>query len=347
MSMTMPNPIDTDGNNKISQKELKEWRKKPLAERIAQPNFKSMAETWGFAAGYLEQTEELQELLDSILQRGITDPAMVKNIISTSKFGLKYAADYIEADKIRKGAPEVWAAQVQSTANTIKEKAQAMGSTITDAQAMEWAESFLLTTSGDRTAANYQEFDEEWLDRVLSSAIDFTKRKTINGIEIYDLSGTAETQAETLYNLAYEYGMDTSMSNPAFTGWFENAVKRLAGKELTTEDLDDEIINNAISRFPGMAQQLQRGLTLRQAADPYLKAIADVLELDAGSINLDDNLVQQVLNSVDEGGNFRPMSIYEAKLAARRDPRWQYTETAKTEYTDLASMILKDFGFLG
>lgn len=347
MSMTLPNPIDTDGNNKISRKELAAWRKKPLSERIANPNFQSMAETWGFAAGYIQNTPDLQELLDSVLQRGVTDPNMVKNIIANSPFGLKYASSYVEADKIRKGAPDVWRAQVQSTANTIKEKAQNMGAAITDEQAMEWAESFLLTTSGDRTQANYQEFDNEWLDRVLASAIDFTKRKEINGIQIYDLSGSAETQAETLYNLAYQYGMDTSMSNEAFTGWFENAVKRLAGKESTTEDLDDEIVNNAISRFPGMAQQLQRGLTLRAAADPYLKAIADVLELDANSISFDDDLVQRVLNNVDEGGQFKPMSLYDAKLAARRDSRWQYTEKAKTEYTDIASRILKDFGFLG
>lgn len=347
MSMTMPNPIDTNGDNKIDKKELKQWQAKPLAERVADPDFEMMAETWGFASGYLQQTPALQELLNTVLERGMTDVTMVKNFIANSDWGLRFTESFIEADQIRKGAPTVWSSMVDRTVKEIKERAMNMGATISDAEARDYAEKFLLTTSGDKTDPNYKEFDEEWLDRILSSSIDFSKTKTINGVTFYDLSGTAENQAQTLYDLAYNYGMDTSMSNDTFTGWFENAVKRLASKELTTEDLDDEIVENAISRFPGMAQQLQRGLTLRQAADPYMKAIAEVLEMDAGTLSFDDNLVQQVLNNVDEGGNFKPMSIYDAKLAARRDPRWQYTGTAKTEYTDLASRILKDFGFLG
>lgn len=343
----MPNPIDTDGDNKISRKELKEWQNTPLSERIANPDFQVMAESWGFASGYLGQTPALQELLNTVLERGMTDATMVKNFIANSDWGQRYANTYIEADQLRKGAPEVWAATVNRTVTEIKRRAQAMGADISDGEARDYAEKFLLTTSGDKTSPNYEEFDEDWLDRVLSSSIDFSKTKTINGVEFYDLAGAAETQAETLYQLAYDYGMDTSMSNDAFTGWFENAVKRLAGRETTTEDLDDEVINYAMSRFPGLQQQLSRGLTLRQAADPYMKAIAEVLEFDTGSLSFDDNLVQQVLNNVDEGGNFKPMSLYDAKLAARRDPRWQYTGTAKTEYTDIASRILKDFGFLG
>lgn len=347
MSMGMPNPIDTDGDNEVSRKELKEWQNTPLSERVADPDFQAMAETWGFASGYMSQTPALQELLNTVLERGMTDATMVKNFIASSDWGLRYASTYTEADQLRKGAPEVWEATVNRTAVEIKRRAQSMGADISDAEALDYAEKFLLTTSGDKTSPNYEEFDEDWLDRVLSSSIDFSKTKTINGVQFYDLAGSAEQQAEALYQLAYDYGMDTSMSNSAFTGWFENSVKRLASRETTTEDLDDEVVNYAMSRFPGLQQQLSRGLTLRAAADPYMKAISEVLEFDPGSLSFDDNLVQQVLNSVDGQGNFKPMSLYDAKLAARRDDRWQYTSTAKNEYTDMASKILKDFGFLG
>jgi hypothetical protein len=347
MSMGVPNPIDTDGDGTTSQEELQAYLNTPFEQRVASPDFEAMAEMYGFASGYLSQTPALQELLDIALQRGMTDVTMIKNFIANSDWGLRYTSTYNEAEQLRLGAPKVWQATVNRTATEIKQRAQNMGADISDAEALDYAQKFLLTSSGDKTSPNYEEFDDDWLDRVLSSSIDFSKTKTLNGVTFYDLSGTAENQAETLYQLAYEYGMDTSMSNAAFTGWFENSVKRLAGRQTTTEDLDDEVVNYAMSRFPGLQQQLARGLTLRQAADPYMKAISEVLEFDPNTLSFDDNLVQQVLNSVDGQGNFKPMSLYDAKLAARRDDRWQYTSTAKNEYTGLASTILKDFGFLG
>jgi hypothetical protein len=69
--------------------------------------------------------------------------------------------------------------------------------------------------------------------------------------------------------------------------------------------------------------------------------------LEVGDVDLNDDLFQRIINNTDEQGNFRPMSLYEARLAARKDPRWDYTGQAKEEKTEIASKILADFGFLG
>lgn len=347
MTVQTFSPLDFNRDGSVSQKELKRWNRMPLQDRMAQPDFDRMTENWGYAAGYLDATPELAQLLSDILAAGITDASVIEDRIANSQWGLSYAKTYIEADRIRKGAPEVWTSMLDRATTDLKQRALNMGAELTDQQAADYAEKFLLTTSGRMTDEGYAVFDEKWLDKVLASAIDFSKTKTVNGIQIYDLTGTAETQAQSLYNIAYEYGMDTSMSNGVFNDWFQNAVKRLVGGETTLEDVDDMVVENAISRFPGLAQQIQRGLTLRQAADPYLKVIGETLGYDPGTLDLGDDLVQKVLNNVDEKGNFVTMSLYDAKLMARRDPRWQYTEQAKNEYTDIASMILKDFGFLG
>lgn len=340
-------PVDLNRDGQVTQKEVQRWQRMPLEQRVAQPDFERMAANWGYAAGFIQATPELAQLLSDIMAEGTTDARVIEARIANSPWGLSYAKTYVEADRIRKGAPDVWASMLDEARTDVMERARNMGADITDEQAIDFAEKFLLTTSGKRTEPGYQEYDEKWLNKVLAGAIDFTKTKTIGGVQVYDLAGTAETQAESLYNIAYEYGMDTSMSNEAFTGWFQNAVKRIVSGETTLEDADDEVVNEAISRFPGLAQQLQRGLTLRQAADPYLKVIGETLEYSPGTLGFDDDLVQRVLNNVDPSGNFVPMSLYDAKLAARRDPRWQYTEKAKNEYTDIASTILKDFGLLG
>jgi hypothetical protein len=41
------------------------------------------------------------------------------------------------------------------------------------------------------------------------------------------------------------------------------------------------------------------------------------------------------------------MSIYDYQRALRKDSRWQYTNKAKEEVSDVALNVLRDFGFQG
>jgi len=69
--------------------------------------------------------------------------------------------------------------------------------------------------------------------------------------------------------------------------------------------------------------------------------MAKVLEIDAGSIKLDDPTLRAAI------GPDKEMPIYEFERALRKDPRWQYTDTAREEVSDVALGVLKDFGFTG
>lgn len=338
--------VDLNKDGKIGPKELKAWNK--AGRPVDELDTAALGEQYGYAATLLEEYPELSEILTGILQDGITDPNLQMARITNSEWYRSYLPQYLQTSQQRANQnPDIWNAQVKSQADSIKEQYTLAGVPIDDATAAKYAEQMIYGSSGDARTGNFEIYDKTWLAKKIDSSIDFTKTKTVNGIEIYDLAGNAEKSAESLYKLAYEYGVDTSMTNTGFTRWFENSLGSFARGDISVEDIDDELQTMAMSQFPGMAQQLQRGLTLRQAANPYLKAIGDTLGYDADSLDLNDNLVQRVLNSTDEQGNFKPMSLYDAKLAARKDERWQYTETAKKEYTDMASTILKDFGFEG
>jgi hypothetical protein len=41
------------------------------------------------------------------------------------------------------------------------------------------------------------------------------------------------------------------------------------------------------------------------------------------------------------------MSIYDFEKTLRQDQRWQYTDQARSEASDIATKVLKDFGFMG
>lgn len=338
--------VDLNKDGKIGPKELKAWNK--AGRPVDALDTAALGEQYGYAATLLTEFPELQEILTGILQDGITDPNLQMARITNSEWYKSYLPQYLQVSQQRAGQnPDIWNAQVATQAKSIMEQYTAAGVPIDDATAAKYAEQMIYGSSGDARTGNFEIYDKDWLANKIDSSIDFTKTKTVNGIEVYDLAGTAEKSAESLYKMAYEYGVDTSMTNTGFTRWFENSLGAFARGKIAVEDIDDELQTMAMSQFPGMTQQLQRGLTLRQAANPYLKAIGDTLGYDPDSLDLNDNLVQRVLNSTDEQGNFKPMSLYDAKLAARRDERWQYTETAKKEYTDMASTILKDFGFEG
>jgi hypothetical protein len=139
------------------------------------------------------------------------------------------------------------------------------------------------------------------------------------------------------------------MSNTGFTTWFEASMKGLVSGKLNPQQIDDQLQARAKSFAPGLSNLIDQGQTLRQAADPWLTAIADTWELGSvNEIDLNDATVQKVLNYTDEKGNVSPINLYDAKKMARRDTvRFDATQTAKQEKTRIASTLLRDMGFLG
>jgi len=312
-------------------------------------NLNNLARDFGIAAATLKSNEELSTVLTNLLndmrvnKTEYTERDIVQKIQETNWFRT-HLTSYLTTEKDRAAKPEVFEGLKRAKATRIQEQYAASGAEIDNETALAMAEK-LMYASGTDADGNMQIYDDTWLKDQITSAIDFTKTRKVGDFEFYDLSGAAEQTATSLYKMANDYGLDSSMSNKAFTSWFEASTKGLIDGTLQQEDVDDELINMAMSKFPGFAQQLQRGITLKDAVNPYIKTIADTLGYDETMIDLNDNLVKKVLNNVDAQGNFKPMSLYDAELEARRDERFQYTETAKKEKTDIAAQILKDFGF--
>jgi hypothetical protein len=312
-------------------------------------NLNNLARDFGIAAATLKSNEELNTVLANLLndmrvnKTEYTERDIIQKIQETNWFRT-HLTSYLTTEKDRATKPEVFEGLKRAKATRIQEQYAASGAEIDNETALAMAEK-LMYASGTDADGNMQIYDDTWLKDQITSAIDFTKTRKVGDFEFYDLSGAAEQTATSLYKMANDYGLDSSMSNKAFTSWFEASTKGLIDGTLQQEDVDDELINMAMSKFPGFAQQLQRGITLKDAVNPYMKTIADTLGYDETMIDLNDNLVKKVLNNVDAQGNFKPMSLYDAELEARRDDRFQYTETAKKEKTDIAAQILKDFGF--
>jgi len=272
---------------------------------------------FGIAAGIIGADTSLSKVLDDILAQGITSEALMTQMIQGTLW-YKNQTDKQRAFVYAKETnPGQFAADLQLNASNIVKQFMGNGIQITAAQAIDYAQQLMQSVIID-ASGKVVRYDQEFLNKIMANSIDFSKKSTIGGKQIYNLTGKLETVANELYKRASEYGFDSSMSNERFAGWFENSIKGLISGTTNAEDIDNELQKQAMSMFPGLVNQLSQGQTLKQAADPWLNAIAGVWEVDQSTLDVNNPFVQRALNYTDEKGNVTTMNLYDTKKMARR-----------------------------
>jgi hypothetical protein len=86
---------------------------------------------------------------------------------------------------------------------------------------------------------------------------------------------------------------------------------------------------------------LGQGYDLEAIYAPYKNIMANILEIDPNTVSLSDSALRMGISK--EGD----MNLYDYERALRNDSRWQYTQKAREEVSDVALRVLRDFGFQG
>ena len=305
---------------------------------------------FGITAAVINNDPSLLAALNRILGVDggpmITDPALQEAIVKGTSWYRDQTDTQRQYDYARATNPGQFAADLQKNASNIVKQYAALGLNITANQAIEYANNMM--KQAIIKDGKVVRFDQDYLNKLMADSIKFTTTNSIDGRVTYTgLAGKLETMASQLYKTARDYGFQQTTSNANFTKWFEASMKGLVAGTLNPEDVDNDLQARAKSFAPGLAKFIDQGQTLREAADPWLKAIADTWEMDIEQVDLNDDYVQRAINMQDENGNFTTMNLYDTKKLARRSAKWDTTQTAKEEKTSIASRILKDFGFLG
>ena len=316
----------------------------------------SMAELesrFKIAAAVLKSDKSLQAALNQILggpngEGMVTDPYLQEQIIKGTNWYRGQTDKQRQFEYTKQTNPGQFQADLQDNASEIVRKFAANGLKVTAQEAITYAEQMM--KSSVIVNGKVINYDKNYLNQLMADAIDFTqtgKVGTGDKVVYTKLSGNLETLAGSLYKQAWDYGFDRTMSNEGFTKWFETSMKGLVAGTLQPTQIDDQLQKRAKSFAPGLSNLIDQGQTLREAADPWLQAMADVWETNANQIDLNDDYVQRALNVTDEKGNVQPINLYDAKKLARRSAKWDTTQNAKEEKTRIANRILQDFGFLG
>ncbi len=125
----------------------------------------------------------------------------------------------------------------------------------------------------------------------------------------------------------------------------EDQISNFEARLKAGEDIDaikSTIRKTAALGMPDSVKQIvDSGVDLSTIYSPYRSILAQTLELNPNSITLDDPTLRMAI------GSDKEMSLYEYQRSLRKDNRWQYTEQARSEASDIAQTVLKDFGFMG
>ena len=119
--------------------------------------------------------------------------------------------------------------------------------------------------------------------------------------------------------------------------WIQNIDK---GESIDTYK---RLIRNTakIGMPQSIAALLDNGVDLDAVYSPYKNIMAATLEISPESISLNDPTLRSAITGD------REIPIYEFQRQLRKDNRWQYTNQAKEEVSDVALKVLRDFGFQG
>lgn len=152
------------------------------------------------------------------------------------------------------------------------------------------------------------------------------------------LSGKAGADLADLKQTAKANGLDL---DKAFGSSIQGWLQKLAGGE-SVETYKNIIRQAAKAGLPErVASLLDNGVDLETVYTPYKNILANTLEINPNSITLDDPTLRSAI------GPDKEMSLYDYQRQLRKDPRWQYTNNARSETSSAVMKVLQDFGFQG
>jgi len=181
-----------------------------------------------------------------------------------------------------------------------------------------------------------QEAYDKGLDRERNSFNAFLDQKFKFGATA--AKGKAGEQLADLQKVASANGLDLQKAfGTQLPTWFASINK---GESIET--YKKQIRDVAKIGMPqNIASLLDNGIDLDAIYSPYKNVMASVLEINPESITLNDPVLRGAITGEKE------LPIYEFQRQLRKDSRWQYTNQAKEEVSDVALKVLRDFGFQG
>ena len=280
-------------------------------------------EKYGYVAILAKTIPDLKQKLNEALAQGWDAARFSKEIQNTNWW--KNSSDSVKQLQILKATkPGEYKQQLSAVTDKISRMANTMGVTLTGG------------AKGSLTAlANHAlmlGWDDTQLQQHIGDYFTFSSKRPT--------TGTAGAIIQQIREMRAQYGAG---QNDADTAHWTKFILQGRG---TLEGMRQIWIDRAKSKYPSFAQQLDAGQTMQQIASPYMQMVAQTLELDPASVDLNDSYVQRALTARDpKTGNPSSVPLWQLQDQLRHDPRYDHTKQAVNDAYSMLNEIGRGMGF--
>lgn len=280
-------------------------------------------EAYGFVYQMALAIPELRGYLTQASQGGWS-PELLKGTIESSPWWRTHADTVRNLAITQATDPATYTATLNNAKNLLGLRAEQQGRSYNDAQLTQLALNTLTTNAS---------FDTGVMDQLVASHLKL-------GIGEGDRrGGTAADMRNHMTTVAESYGVPTTS---AYLDQWTTAIQvghdSLAGFESLMRA-------RAKAHYPQFADQIDGGMTVRDIADPYIRTMANTLEVPETSVTLKDNYVSKALTQRNPDGSATTQPLWQFEQTLKKDPRYAQTTQAKTDAYTTVNQIGKDWGF--
>ena len=279
-----------------------------------------LASQYGMSYAFFKSQPELMKLLNSAVSEQWTPDVFTAHLKNTKWW--KTNSDTARQAQVQaKTDPATYKASIAAAAASAQEQAVQAGAILSSKQVQALAKNMV----------NYN-WNQDQVNNFLGQYVDFQANKV--------LGGQAGAAANQLRQYAYDQGVkisDQTVKN--------NAAYVVRGIS-TMQEAQDSLKSQAVSTYPGFADQIMAGNTMRDIAQPYIQMTAQELGLPETDVDVWHPKVQAALNQAGGKGQPSPVPLSDFQRQLRLDPAWARTQGAQDSVMQTGRQVLASMGLI-
>lgn len=249
------------------------------------------------------------------------DDPLLKNVF-TDQGGMKFNdfQTLLRSDARFQGTPGMGAEK--DVRQSIADRALALGITLQESDIADIANNALSMGIGASSSL---------VDGLIRAKFRYAPGTALGGFAGSNLQALKQTAA------ANGLDLDKNFSQSEIQTWLSRIIQ---GESIETYK---GLIRKAakVGLPDKVSSLLDLGTDLETVYAPYKNTMASILEINPETIQLNDPVLRQAI------GTDKEMSIYEWERFLRKDPRWQYTNQARSDVSNAIRTTFQDFGLMG
>jgi hypothetical protein len=280
----------------------------------------TLASNYGYSLAFFKSNPELWALINQAVKGDFTSQEFQARLKNTQWYK-KNSQSTREWYTLERVDPSTAKAKLAQTASRITQLANQQG--VGMASKRVWDMAWRVNAYG---------WDEGQIATALAAEMRFDPKR------LNYIGGLGVKHAE-IVKQANAYGIQLT------EGTIFSLMKQMVGQKTTDEAVLDYIKKQAKVRYAGLADDIDKGMTVMDYASPFIQTQARLLELDPADVNLFDSHIQKALQYKDpKTGKASPMSLFSFETAVRGDNRWLKTKNARDSLLTGSRQILTDWG---